>query len=67
MTGVIKRLMKDKGFGFIRNDGGVEYFFHRSSMERSAEFDALSEGDRVTFEEDNSSSKGPRAANVFPM
>ncbi len=41
-TGTIKRLARDKGFGFIRDSGGQEYFFHRSSVEGS--FDSLSEG-----------------------
>ena len=29
MDGVIKKLMADKGFGFIRGTDGVERFFHR--------------------------------------
>ena len=31
-NGTIKRLVKDRGFGFIRDDGGQEWFFHRSSV-----------------------------------
>ena len=64
MTGTIKRIARDKGFGFIRDTAsGVEYFFHRSAVQGS--FDALSEGQRVSFEEEPSP-KGPRAANVRP-
>jgi cold shock protein len=59
--GTIKRLVRDRGFGFIRDDGGQEWFFHRSSVEGS--FDELNEGQRVSFEEEPSA-KGPRAANV---
>jgi CspA family cold shock protein len=59
--GQIKRLVRDRGFGFIRDDGGQEWFFHRSSVEGS--FDQLNEGQRVSFEEEPSA-KGPRAANV---
>ncbi len=31
-TGTIKRLVRDRGFGFIRDDGGQEWFFHRSGV-----------------------------------
>jgi CspA family cold shock protein len=62
-TGTIKRIAHDKGFGFIRDAGGQEYFFHRSSVLGS--FDDLREGQQVSFEEE-SSAKGPRANNVRP-
>ena len=60
-TGTIKRLVRDRGFGFIRDESGQEWFFHRSSVEGS--FDQLNEGQRVSFEEEPSA-KGPRAGNV---
>lgn len=59
--GTIKRLVLDRGFGFIRDEGGQEWFFHRSSVEGN--FDSLAEGQNVSFEEEDSP-KGPRAANV---
>jgi CspA family cold shock protein len=62
-TGTIKRIARDKGFGFIRDNSGQEYFFHRSSVQGS--FDSLSEGQRVSFDEEQSP-KGPRAGNVRP-
>ena len=61
-TGTIKRLVRDRGFGFIRDEGGQEWFFHRSSVHEGS-FDHLNEGQRVTFEEEPSA-KGPRAGNV---
>src|SRR5580704_6831558 len=60
-SGTIKRLVRDRGFGFIRDDGGQELFFHRSSVQGS--FEQLTEGQRVSFEEEPSA-KGPRAGNV---
>src|SRR5579872_707043 len=60
-SGTIKRLVRDRGFGFIRDDGGQEWFFHRSSVQGN--FDQLNEGQRVKFEEEPSA-KGPRAGNV---
>ena len=47
-TGTIARLLIDKGFGFIRDEGGVEHFFHRSAV-RGAVFELLREGQRVEF------------------
>jgi CspA family cold shock protein len=55
-SGTIKRLVRDRGFGFIRDDGGQEWFFHRSSVEGS--FEQLNEGQRVSFDEEPSA-KGP--------
>lgn len=61
--GTIKRLLRDKGFGFIQDDATqVEYFFHRSSLTR-ARFEELSEMDPVTFTP-GEGSKGPRAEDV---
>ena len=61
-NGIIKRLVRDRGFGFIKDDGGQEWFFHRSSVQAGA-FDELNEGQRVSFDEEPSA-KGPRAGNI---
>ena len=61
-SGTIKRIQRDKGFGFIRDESGVEHFFHRSSV-RAAVFELLREGQRVEFTTEDSP-KGPRAAEV---
>jgi CspA family cold shock protein len=63
-NGTIKRLVRDRGFGFIRDDGGQEFFFHRSAV-RDGSFDQLNEGQRVSFDEEPSG-KGPRANNIRP-
>ena len=62
MTGTIKKIMRDKGFGFIRDESGLEHFFHRSSV-RGAVFELLREGQRVEFAIEESQ-KGPRAGDV---
>jgi CspA family cold shock protein len=61
-NGTIKRLVRDRGFGFIRDDGGQEWFFHRSSV-KAGSFEQLNEGQRVSFDEEPSA-KGPRAGNI---
>ncbi|MDP3985994.1 MAG: cold shock domain-containing protein [Candidatus Veblenbacteria bacterium] len=62
MTGTIKRLT-DKGFGFIAPDGqDKDLFFHSSALVGVA-FNELHDGDKVTFETEESD-KGPRAINV---
>ena len=64
-VGTIARLLTDKGFGFIRDQNGVEHFFHRSSV-RGAIFELLREGQRVEFEPEDTG-KGPRAGNVHVL
>ncbi len=61
--GTIKKLVADRGFGFIASEDGKEYFFHRSGLDSSLNFDSLNGGERVTFEIE-SSQKGPRAGRV---
>ena len=62
MTGKIKRLVTDKGFGFILASNGTEYFFHSSACSAQP-FDSLREGQDVTFDI-GQGPKGPRAENV---
>ncbi len=62
-TGTIKKLVSERGFGFIAASDGKEYFFHRTSLETSADFDRLIGGERVEFEIE-ASPKGPQAAKV---
>jgi len=62
-TGTVKKVVSDRGFGFISAEDGKEYFFHRSSLEASLDFDRLVGGERVEFEVEPSP-KGPRAVKV---
>jgi CspA family cold shock protein len=64
-TGTIKRVVRDKGFGFIADEAQQqEYFFHSSAC-RGTRFDDLREGQRVSFDIGHGA-KGPRAENVRP-
>jgi CspA family cold shock protein len=61
-NGTIKRLVSEKGFGFVAASDGSEYFFHQSAC-NGCQFDSLREGQAVTFEK-GQGPKGPRAENV---
>jgi CspA family cold shock protein len=63
MNGTIKRLVQDRGFGFIVAENGAEYFFHREQLRGGLDFDTVSQGERVTFDTQEGP-KGPRAINV---
>jgi CspA family cold shock protein len=60
-TGKVKKVVRDRGFGFIADNDGRELFFHKSGVEGS--FEGLNEGQNVEFEVE-SSPKGPRAIGV---
>lgn len=65
--GKIKKLVHDKGFGFIQTETGQDVFFHHSTVANQG-FDDLTEGQQVEYEveQGQSGGKGPRAASVTP-
>ena len=67
--GTIKKLVQDKGFGFIKQQGGQDVFFHPSVV-AGGEFDNLTEGQEVEFTLDaggGGKGKGPKASSVTPL
>jgi len=60
--GTIKKLVTEKGFGFISGDQS-EFFFHRSAVVEGS-FESLRVGQRVEYEVDSDRGKGPRAKEV---
>ena len=62
MNGTIKKVVADRGFGFITGEDGVEYFFHADEL-RGLDFARLKAGDSLIFET-KASAKGPRAVDV---
>jgi len=59
--GTIKKLVSERGFGFIEGEQG-ELFFHHSALQ-DASFEALREGQKVDYTEGRGP-KGPRAESV---
>jgi CspA family cold shock protein len=59
--GKIKKIVSEKGFGFIEGERG-DVFFHHSALVGVA-IEELQEGDLVSYEV-GQGPKGPRAENV---
>ncbi|MHB8398976.1 MAG: cold-shock protein [Candidatus Limnocylindrales bacterium] len=62
-TGTVKKVIADRGFGFITAEDGKDYFFHRDGLQGSVDFDRLNGGERVEFDVEQGP-KGPRATGV---
>lgn len=60
--GKIKKLIHDRGFGFIDDTDGREVFFHYKSLTDSR-FGELKEGQELHYDVENSN-KGPRAIRI---
>jgi CspA family cold shock protein len=65
MQGTIVRLVRDRGFGFIKAENGQEVFFHATGVTGNTPYDSLTEGQPVTYEkEQDSRGRGERAVRV---
>jgi CspA family cold shock protein len=65
-TGSIVRLVRDRGFGFIKADNGNDIFFHSSGV-TTGMYDDLREDQQVTYDtEQDTRGRGIRAVNVRP-
>lgn len=65
-TGTIKKLVSDRGFGFIQQADGTDIFFHRSAV-TGASFEQLGEGQAVTYEKAMDPRRNKESAqNVTP-
>jgi CspA family cold shock protein len=60
--GTVKRIMRERGFGFILAEDGREIFFHRSELQNVV-FDELGEGDHLEFTIVKGE-KGPQATDI---
>jgi len=70
-NGKVKKVVPQKGYGFIRSDSdGREYFFHQSDFVghwNDLEIDSVEMEVPVSFEINPNSPKGPRAQNVHRL
>ena len=66
-TGTIKKVVADRGFGFIAAEDAKEYFFHRGALDTSIDFDRLVGGERVDVRdrgEPQGPARGPGAVRL---
>ena len=61
--GTIKRLITDRGFGFIQAGAGTDVFFHRTELQ-GVDYDSLREGQQVEFELTQGRDGRPQATRV---
>ncbi|BGE85934.1 hypothetical protein Ms3S1_23700 [Methylosinus sp. 3S-1] len=64
-AGVVRRLMREDGYGFLEGSDGRELYFHRNSVEGDG-FDRLDLGARVIYREEEADD-GPQACAVKPQ
>lgn len=61
--GVVDRIFRDEGYGFILTDDGEQVYFHRNAVKQGLEFDRLEEADRVALNLE-AGRDGPQATSV---
>ena len=61
--GTIRKLVTDRGFGFIKTEQEGDFFFHSNALE-GVEFSSLSEGQEVEFEKGQGRDGRPSAVKV---
>jgi len=61
--GTIRRLIADRGFGFIQTAEGKDLFFHRNQLQ-GVEFASLREGQQVEYEVGQGRNGRPEAVGV---
>ena len=64
--GTIKKLISDKGFGFILTEEGKDLFFHRNELQ-GVDYSSLKEGQEVEYETSTGRGGRPQAAKVKPI
>jgi len=61
--GTIRRLIGERGFGFIKTEGGEDLFFHRSQLQ-GVDYSSLREGQQVEYEVGRGRNGRPEAVGV---
>ena len=64
LLGVVDRVFREEGYGFILTDAGDQVYFHRNAVKEGLDFERLEEADRVALELEGGR-EGPQATSVF--
>lgn len=64
LLGIVDRVFRDEGYGFLLTDGGEQVYFHRNAVKPGLEFERLEEGDRVALAVEPGR-EGPQATAVM--
>lgn len=66
ISGTVKFFNPDKGYGFIRRDGGQDVFVHANELRKSGIMDLspIVTGAKLDFEIELVADKGPKAINI---
>jgi len=61
--GIVDRIFREDGYGFILTDDGEQVYFHRNAVKQGLDFERLEEADRVALEVEPGR-EGPQATVV---
>lgn len=64
VKGTVKWFDPKRGYGFVVDENGQDYFVHFSSIEKGRNYTGFDDNDEVEFEVDRSDNKGPVAKAV---
>jgi len=63
--GIVDRVFREDGYGFVLTDDGEQVYFHRNSVKGGFAFEELEEGDRVALNVE-AGDEGPQANAIHP-
>lgn len=63
LLGIVDRIFREKGYGFILTDDGEQVYFHRNAVKEGLDFDRLEEADRVALNVEPGR-EGPQSTTV---
>jgi LuxR family glucitol operon transcriptional activator len=66
IVGTVHRLAPGTNFGFIRDDEGMDWFFHRRHLETAQDWREIKPGKKVSFKKGRNA-KGDCAISVAPL